>query len=1208
MSATDQCPSSKKAGLPGKAELAARRRELPRVSGTTGRAYWRSMEEFADTPQFREMLEREFPAGASELAQGTSRRSFLQLMGASVALAGAATIPGCRRPEHKIVPFSKVVPEDAVPGKPLYYATCMPLPGGGAEGLLVETHEGRPTKVEGNPLHAFSRGRSSAWAQAGILAMYDPDRLMFPMYRPQGEPARGASFDDFREWSREHLERYAGNGGEGLAFLVEKKSSPSRDAMRARVMQKWPQARWLPYEAFDPRGGVEGTTIAFGAPMREQLDFTRAEVILSLDCDFLGEGPASVPNNRGFAATRRVMKPDDPMSRLYVAESQFSITGGKADHRLRLAPSRVTALAAHIARAVLAKVRGGNAELAAALGRVSVPELAGPERDWVDAVAEDLVSAETEGGRVTRQPGSSMILAGPTQPPAVHALCHALNAALGNIGKTVRYLTMPVDLAADSAAGIRAAADGLKSGAIKMLVVLECNPLHTAPADLDFAAAYANATTICLSVQNSETAAASTWSINGASYLEAWGDAEAWDGTVGPIQPAIAPLYDGKSDLELLSALLGDEKVDGHEIVQSTWRARLSGDFEAGWRRALHDGYFPRTPTEPSTTAAAIPGVVQALAQLEVPAAPAQGSLEVIFTTGRVHDGRFANLGWLQELPHPTTMVVWDNPVLVSPATAEALGVAPFGFSKEDPSGVYTKARFPYAAMAKLTVAGRTMDIAVWIMPGMADNVAVVELGYGRTECGKVGAGVGFNTYAVRDAATGAVALGGTLAPTGDDYMIASTQTHWSMEGRTSIVRSVDVQAWRKHGGKPPEEKVDRLYGTKTTLNFAEQVGGSELTHSPPVNSIYPNPLNESRSEPAAGAPFSQRQQWGMSIDLAACTGCGACTIACQAENNIPIVGKTEVAKGREMHWIRVDRYFVGDHPDAPTEMLHQPVPCQHCENAPCETVCPVNATVHGPEGLNYMTYNRCIGTRYCANNCPYKVRRFNFFDFGVTKFNGSYVGQDVMPYWGKRNPNLVPPRLREKLDEISRMQKNPDVTVRSRGVMEKCTYCVQRINSARIEVKLHDLKYVPDGFFTTACAQACPTDAIVFGDILDLDTRYDKKQGGGQPRVGSRVHEMREHARTYALLGFLATRPRTTYMIEVKNPNPRLRTPVEDPFHHGPHEGGEHHEDSHDDGPAEPHTDAGRSLFLRDAGHAALDRGYALSLRVLGAATGVHA
>jgi MoCo/4Fe-4S cofactor protein with predicted Tat translocation signal len=1182
MSVHDQCPSSKQAGLPGKAELADRRRELPRLAGRTGRKYWRSVEEFADTPEFREALEREFPAGASELLE-TSRRSFLQLMGASLALAGLATIPGCRRPDHKILPYAKDVPEDVIPGKPLFYATCMPLPGGGAEGLLVETHEGRPTKVEGNPLHPLNRGKSSAWAQASILGLYDPDRLMFPVYHPRGEDERPASFDDFGAWSKEHFARFDATKGAGLAFLVEKKSSPSRDALRDRVLKRWPKAEWVPYEAYDPRGAIEGGRLAFGVPVREQLDFGQADVILSLDRDFLGDEPAGLANARGFAATRRVMTTKDSMSRLYVAESMFTLTGGKADHRVRLSPSRITALAVEVAKAVLEKVRGPHPELSAAVEAVVVPDAAVLDRAWIEAVAEDLVSEEAEGSRRTRV-GRSMILAGASQPPEVHALVHALNAVLGNAGRTVRYLSMPADLSADSAAGIAGVSQGLKEGRISTLVVLGCNPVFTAPADTGFAGAYAKATTICLSVENSETALASTWSLNGATYFESWGDAEAWDGTVGPIQPVIAPLYEGASDLEVLATILGDEKADGHEIVRGVWGSLGLPDFEKAWNRSLHDGVLPSRGSSAGAMEVKFAAVADAVRKLSVPAGPSDGALEVVFAVGRVHDGRFANYGWLQELPQPATTVVWDNPALVSPATARALGVTPVGYSPENPSGMYTKPKYPEAAMAMVTVNGRSMELPIWIVPGMADHTVVLQLGYGRRVSGKVGEGVGFDTYGLRDAASSSTARGGTIKAGNTTYMVASTQTHWSLEGRTSIVRAVDLPAWRKHGDAPPKTEADRLYGKVKTLNFGEQVSGGELNHAPPTESLYVNPLNQSRAEAAAGSAYSKRQQWGMTIDLATCTGCGACTAACQAENNIPIVGKKEVAKGREMTWIRVDRYYTGENVESPEEMLHQPVACVHCENAPCETVCPVNATVHGPEGINYMTYNRCIGTRYCANNCPYKVRRFNFFDYGVLKFKGSYFGEDVMPYWGKRNPNLVPPRLRQKLDEISKMQKNPDVTVRSRGVMEKCSYCIQRINQSRIEVKLHDLSVIPDGFFQTACQQACPSDAIVFGDILDTDTAYTGADGA--TRTGSRVYATRNHPRAYALLGYLNTRPRTSYLVAVRNPNPRLRKPEEDPFGH---HGGDVHEGDH------------ATTYRRDAGAAAEDRGYALSLRVLG-------
>ena len=697
---------------------------------------------------------------------------------------------------------------------------------------------------------------------------------------------------------------------------------------------------------------------------------------------------------------------------------------------------------------------------------------------------------------------------------------------------------------------------------------------------------------------------------------------------------------------------------DGHRIVQSAWRARLGGGvneaaFEKIWRRALHDGVvnhaaFTRAPesAEPD-----YPKVAAAAGKLALGPAPTDASLDVVFTVGHMYDGRFANNGWLQELPQPATRVVWDNPALVSPKTAEKLGLLPQSYSQSDPDTMYTQ-KYPAGKKATVTINGRSMEIAVWVMPGMADNTVILPLGYGRKTncCGRVGDGVGFNTYAVRDAASGRAARGATLKRSSGDYAISSTQNHWTMglpdKPRTSIVRQVDYPAWNKFAD-PATNKLlteidrDRLYGTaKDPLNFAERVCGGELTHAPPNISIYPNPYDDSgdpqhpgkrlpdapksidgtlygrTTTPAPGSVYAKGQQWGMSIDLATCTGCGACTVACQAENNIPIVGKKEVAKGREMTWIRVDRYFVGDDLNNPDGMLHQPIACVQCENAPCETVCLVNATTHGPEGINYMVYNRCIGTRYCANNCPYKVRRFNFFDYGVTRFNGDYYFKETiealpMPSnhgngptdHNKINPNLIPPRLRQKLEEISKLQKNPDVTVRSRGVMEKCTYCIQRINEARIEMKIRDLKdkagefHIPDGFFQSACQQACPSDAISFGDLLD------KTSNGG---AGSRAFQMRHNQRSYLLLGFLNTRPRTTHLIRVANPNPKLvseqrKVAWENPFQHGGHEGG------HEGGSHEPagETKGGhamsRSSFLRDSAKKLADSGYSLSLRVLG-------
>jgi molybdopterin-containing oxidoreductase family iron-sulfur binding subunit len=1256
MSAHDQCPSSVKKGKPGKAALAETSRELSRVNGHAASARaWRSLDEIADTPEFREKIEREFPAGASELLEPTTRRTFLQLMGASLALAGVAAIPGCRRPDHKIMPYSAKVPEEIIPGKSLFYATSMPTPGGGAEGLVVETHEGRPTKIEGNPMHPGNQGKSTVWAQASVLDMYDPDRIKFPTVKVAGDAARrAATWDDFKIWAKEHFSGFDSAGGAGLAFLVEKKSSPSRDYVRDRLMQRFPKAMWVPYDATEGDGPVAGATAALGAPVREQLSLfgggqVKAKVIVSLDRDFLGQcDPNNLVHQREWAATRRVPTTTDPMSRLYVIEPGLSTTGGSADHRLRLAPSRVAAFAVALAKAVVQQ-QGVNADstLTAAIGAVQVPAGADVDQKFVDAVAADLVGADVvdHDGKVTgqtRRVGETLIVAGPSQPAAVHALVHAMNAALGNIGKTVIYLPMSDELAKSSGKGIAELAKAMAGGAVKTLVCLGTNPVYDAPADLKFADAMARITSICLSVGSSETAAAATWSLNGSHYLESWGDTQSWDGTLAPIQPMIAPLYEpSKSDIELLAviadpnaAIVPEAKPaagaaapaagaapatsatpridDGFVIVRQAWAAMMktsvqSAEFDKAWKKALHDGLVVNSTPKAEARTVNYGAVAQAIASLALAAAPTASALEAVFTTSNTYDGRFANNGWLQELPQPGTRVVWDNPALLSPKTAKDLGLLPESYEDTKPDMIYTQ-RFPEGQKAAVTVGGRTLEMAVWILPGMADNTVILPLGYGRTVTGRVGDSVGFNTYTLRDSAAGRSVSGARLQKIDGVYPISSTQNNWSLEGRTAIAREVDLVAWQKHGDAPRVERVDRLYGEKLRaaepLSFGEKVGHGELTHTPPNISIYEHPYTgDKHGVPQPGTNFSFNPQWAMSIDMSTCTGCGACTIACQAENNIPIVGKKEVAKNREMHWIRVDRYFVGDDLNNPDRVLHQPVPCMQCENAPCETVCPVNATVHGPEGINYQVYNRCIGTRYCENNCPYKVRRFNFFDYGVTKFNGDYLGKEtlesVMPDRGgitgsgvhnKINPNLIPPRLREKLEQIEQMQKNPNVTVRSRGVMEKCTYCIQRLNESRIEMKLHDLKVMPDGFVQTACQQACPTESIIFGDRLDQASDSGK---------GSLVRQRQGHQRTFMLLGYLNTRPRTTYMVRVNNPNPRLRTPVADPFGHGGGHGGEGEGGGH--APEHAALEMDRSSFIRSQTKAIADKGYALSLRVLG-------
>ncbi len=1224
--AHDQCPSTTKGEnkKPSREELEALRRG---AGGVPGRRLWRSAEEFAGAPEFDEWLHREFPAGASELAGQSgseTRRTFLKLVGASMALAGAAMVPGCRRPDHKILAYSKNVPEDIIPGKPLYYATSMARPDGGAEGLLVETHEGRPTKIEGNPLHPTSRGKSSAWAQASILSLYDPDRLKEPRSEVPATIRLEPTWDTFREWAKDHFAPYASGGGDGLAVLCGKVSSPSLAGQREALRRAYPRARFVAYSATDTTSMVEGTRAAFGAPMRECLNITKAgtRVIVALDRDFLYHEADEVMNARAFAAARQVLGVKDDMVRLYVAESGHSVTGAQADHRVRLAPSRIAGFAVELARFILPKLAQPGAEsVTRALADVKVPDGADMSEGEVSArrvleeCAKDLLAPENRG--------KSLVVAGPSLPAPVHALVIALNSALGNIGASVGYRPMSEEDATDSGAALAGLAKAMNDGAVRTLVCMGVNPLYDAPGSTGFADAWKKVrTTITLSVDATETAAASTWSLNGAHFLESWGDTIASDGTVAPVQPMIAPLYEpAMSELEFTALLAGKDfgaKIDGYAILRASWQKLLGGmDVDRKLRRALHDGIVVGSGTPATAPAVRFDGVAGVLAGLRVGEAPTAQGLEVSFAVGHPQDGRYANISWLQELPEVGTRTVWDNPALISPATAEALSLTPLAYSRETPSNVYDVPRYPEAAVADLKLNGRTVRIPVWILPGMADNVVQLTVGYGRETCGLVGDGVGVNVYPLREAGAWS-GRGASLSATGERHMIASTQNHWSMAGRTSIVRVVDLPAWQKHG-ESVREAMDTFYanGDKVgKLNFAEQLG--ELSHTPPNLSIYVNPYNRSLGDAdpkniEPGNPdgpayqrntapvFAKGPQWGMTIDLNTCTGCGACTIACQAENNIPVVGKKETAKGREMTWIRVDRYFTGEDMDSPGAMLHQPVACVQCENAPCEVVCPVNATTHGPEGINYMVYNRCIGTRYCANNCPYKVRRFNFFDYGVTKFNGAYTGKDLVesiaPDRGgitgsgrhtKVNPNLIPPRVRDKLDEISRMQKNPDVTVRSRGVMEKCTYCIQRINYAKIETKLNGLEGIPDGFFQTACQQACPSDSIVFGDILDTK---------------SRVSGTRSHARSYSLLGFLNTRPRTSHMVRIMNPNPQLcdaarKAAWEHPFHHS--EGGE----GGGGGSGE-----GTHAFRYDRGRKSEDRGYALSLRVLkGAGVGGNA
>lgn len=1179
MSNLDQCPSTK-----GHEEIPQAAPDPGRVSG---RKFWRSLDEWSGTPEFKEFVEREFPAGASILGE-PSRRNFVKIMGAGFALAGAATIPGCRRPDRKILPYSQTPPEEVVPGKPLFFTTALPTPGGGCEGLLIETHTGRPTKVEGNPVHPGNQGKTSAMAQASVLGLYDPDRLKYPVY---DNPSRGkldATWDDYSAWQTTHFAKFDENRGAGLAFIIDKQSSPTRQRLINAVRGRFPRARFVFWNPAESRAPIDGSSIAFGNPQHLSYDFSGAQRVVSLGSDFLADGAGSVRNARTFASTRKVMEGGDEMSRLYAVEAKPTSVGSLADHRFRVAPSQMHNFAIALTKGVLSRT-GANAS---GLPDASV---AGMSQSEIDAIAEDLVAHGQH----------SVVVPGDQVSAEAWALCMAINSALGSIGRHVFTTPMQPDLASDSAAGMRDLIGAMSTGSIDTLVTIGCNPLYDTPASMGFADAFGRvATTITHDLGMSETEHASTWSLNGTHYLEQWGDVEDIDGTYSVVQPMIAPLYEpAHSDIELLSMLAGEPGKHGHELVQETW-ALMGNSDQASWRRVLHNGYADTARRGGADVR--LSNVLMAAARVGTRSAPGSESMDVLFYTSNQNHGQHANNGWLQELPEFGPSVVWDNPILVSPMTAKKMGLLP-EHSWQDEFNPYTKQQMPQAQLVTVTLDGQEMEAALWILPGMADDTVAVKLGYGRRIVGKVGFKVGHNTYAIKPASGPLAARGARVSKASGTYTIASTQNHWSLESRTSIVRAMDKKWWDQHHDLH-KVATDEIYGREhEMLNIAEKIG--ELSHTPPNISIYKNPQNRSHRDPDPNNTeyntalkrdvpprFAQGPQWGMSIDLNACMGCNACTVACQSENNIPIVGKSEVAKGREMQWIRMDRYFVGDDLNNPDEMIVQPVACVHCENAPCETVCPVNATVHGDEGTNDMAYNRCIGTRYCANNCPYKVRRFNFFDYSPVKFNGgldpTYTSKEIAKQFEETigedrtfNQNFIPPRLRKKLDEITKMHFNPDVTVRSRGVMEKCTYCIQRIHQARQEVKIKgiwkdkdQIGPIPDGFFNTACQQACPTDAISFGDILDPKARVSKE---------------RESGRSYLLLGYLNTRPRTTYMMRVRNPNPAIRVYDEhDPLDHGGHsEDGGGHGDDHGEQHGSAYIDKTKKF---------IDQGYSMSLKVL--------
>jgi MoCo/4Fe-4S cofactor protein with predicted Tat translocation signal len=999
----DVCPSKK-----SKLDLASLRAQIDEANEKSGPEYWRSLEELAGSPDFQEALHREFPRGASEWVDSVSRRGFLRVMGASMALAG---MTGCvRLPLEPIVPYVRQ-PEDAIPGRPMFYATAVTL-GGYANPILVESHLGRPTKIEGNAQHPASLGGTDIFAQASILGLYDPDRSQSVV-----------SMGDQRSWQsfltaiHGPLSAQKALKGAGIRILTPTISSPTLADQLRNFLKIYPQAKWHVYEPVNRDNVLEGAKLAFGQPVETRYDFEKADVIVSLDADFLYAGfPGNVRYIRDFAKRR---DPDGKMNRLYVIESTMTTTGAKADHRL---PVRAAGIEA-FARGLLLGVAPNN-------------QNAGHDPQY-RFIPDDLLAHR----------GAAIVVAGDHQSPLAHALVHAVNAALGNVGKTVVY-TDPVDAnPVNQAESIKELATDMQAGKVDLLVILGGNPAYDAPAELSFAELLKGNKVplrVHYGLYQDETAELCHWHVNATHELESWGDARAYDGTVGIIQPLIAPLYNGKSALEFVALLSGQSDASGYDLTRAYWQKQHTGaDFEQFWRKSLHDGWVENTALAPKD-----PHVN--LKDISSQTKTNPNAIEFnIRRDPTIYDGQFSNNGWLQELPKPMSKLVWDNAVLIGPKMAERLQI-----KVED--------------IVELELNGKKITGPVWVQAGHPDNSVTVTLGYGRTRAGRVGTAQGFSAYALRTSAAPWIASGVQIRKTGETYKLSSTQGYQSMDtpdgGHRPLVRETSLEEYHKNPDFAHEEEAEP---------------------APGLTLYKPYPYKE------------EDYAWGMAIDLNKCVGCNNCMVACQSENNIAVVGKEQAVIGRHMHWIRVDAYYQGDR-DNP-KAFFQPVPCMQCENAPCEVVCPVGATNHSSEGLNDMVYNRCVGTRYCSNNCPYKVRRFNFLLF-----------QD----W---------------TTEQYKMMRNPDVSVRSRGVMEKCTYCVQRINERRIDAEREDRKIndaAHEGELQTACQQSCPAEAIVFGNINDPN---------------SRVSKLKAHARNYSLLGELNTRPRTTYLAEVSNPNPEL-------------------------------------------------------------------
>ncbi len=1014
-----------------------------------GKKFWRGLDELAKTDKYRESLECEFLKPVAEAESETSsvsRRDMLKLMAASAGLAG---LTACTRmPVERIVPYVNP-PEEFEPGKPLFYATSFPTRTG-AIGLLVESHMGRPTKIEGNPDHPASMGATDIFSQASILNMYDPDRLQ--VVRQDGLPS---SWSDFLEEAQDLRTKYLANKGAGLYFISETIVSPTLGDQMAALLKQFPSAKWYQYEPVNGDNAYEGARLAFGEAVNTVYHFEKADTVLALDADFLAGGNGgSVRYAWDFSNRRRVVDTRSTMNRLYVVETMPSVTGSMADHRIPLRPSDVEAFARAAATALGVQVASPGAPS-------QVPAT------WLAALVKDLQAHR----------GTSIVIAGDQQPPIVHALAHAMNQALGNVGQTVVY-TDPLEVQpTNQTDSLRELASEIGAGKVETLVMLDGNLAYNAPADLDFAGILPKVKTrVSLSLHPDETAVMCHWQIPAAHYLESWSDSRAYDGTACVVQPLIAPLYAGRTAHEVLGAMLGEPGKTPHEWVRGYWAAQNSknANFEAFWETSLEKGTIAGTAFEAKKVTLKPPAN---FAQAATPASA--GAIEIAFLPDpTIGDGRFANNAWLQELPKPLNKMTWDNALMISVTTAHKLGLA-----RED--------------VVKISFKGRHLEAPVLIQPGHADGAATLHLGYGRKRAGHVGDGHGFNAYVLRASdAQWFGPLDQSLTKTGRKYHLVDTQVH-------HLIKDSDMLAEEAAANPAQRALLDSEKGKwveEESVN-ANQRGLIRIATIDEFRKhphFAADPPEITSNEPSLYPPYdySKGYQWGMSIDLNSCIGCNACIVACYSENNVAVVGKEQVDNGRDMQWIRVDSYYRGDI-DNP-EMYHEVLPCQMCENAPCEYVCPVGATMHSPDGLNLMIYNRCVGTRYCSNNCPYKVRRFNF---------------DLWSDWTTASLYGV---------------RNPDVTVRSRGVMEKCTYCIQRIEEAKIKTQIEN-REIRDLEVRTACQQVCPTQAIVFGNI------NDKK---------SKVTQLKAQSREFGLLRELNVRPRTTYLAKIRNPNPEIEPP----------------------------------------------------------------